>query len=133
LTCTATDNAGNSTIVSVAYVVQYGILGFFSPVPNAKWKSGQAVPIKIALADANGDPISDSEALGLLAPTCRVMFVATGAQSASACMKYDAPSRQFVYVWKLGQSIGSVAVSVQVSYAGTPTTSALSELITITR
>jgi hypothetical protein len=133
LTCTATDNAGNSTIVSVAYVVQYAILGFSSPVPNAKWKSGQAVPIKIALGDANGFRISDAEASTLLSPTCRVMFVAVGAQSASGCMKYDAPGRQFVYVWKLGQSIGGVTISVQVGYAGTPTTSALSELITITR
>jgi CotH protein/lamin tail-like protein len=133
LTCTATDNAGNSTTVSVAYVVQYKILGFFSPAPNSKWKRGQTAPIKIALGDVNGNRISDSEAQGLLSPTSRVMFVATGAQSASACMKYDTANHQLIYNWKLGQPIGSVTISTQVGYAGTTTKTVLSEPVTITR
>ena len=133
LTCTATDNAGNSTTVSVAYMVQYRILGFFEPAAKAKWKGGQTVPIKIALGDANGNRISDAEAQGLLSPTCRVTFVATGAQSASACMKYDTASHQFIYNWKLGQPIGGVTISVQVGYAGTAIKTVLSETIAITR
>lgn len=133
LTCTATDNAGNSTTVFVAYVVEYRILGFFSPASNAKWKRSQTVPVKIALGDASGIRISDSEAQLLLSPTCRVTFVATGAQSASGCMKYDTAEHQFTYNWKLGQTIGGVTISVQVVYVGTTTKTVLSEPITIAR
>jgi len=133
LSCTATDVAGNTTTVSVPYLVQYRILGFFSPSTSSKWKGGQTVPIKIALGDANGVRIPDAEAQGLLSPTCRVMFVASGAQSASACMKYDAAADQFTYSWKLGQSTGAVTISVQVSYSGANVKTILSAPITITR
>jgi hypothetical protein len=133
LSCTATDVAGNTTTVSVPYVVQYRILGFFSPSTSSKWKRGQTVPIKIALADANGVRIPDAEAQGLLSPTCRVLFVATGAQTAIACMKYDVANHQFAYSWKLGQATGSVTIAVQVSYAGTTTKTLLSAPISVTR
>jgi hypothetical protein len=121
------------TTASVDYVVEYRILGFFSPAQTAKWKRGQTVPVKIALGDASGDRISDAEALGLLAQPCRVTFVATGAQSASACMKYDIVNHQFTYLWKLGQPIGDVTISVRVGYAGTATTTSLTQAIKITR
>jgi hypothetical protein len=133
LTCTATDNAGNSTTTSVAYVVQYKMLGFFSPTSNAKWKGGQTVPIKIALGDANGIRIADSAAQALLSPTCRVTFVAAGAQAASACMKYDTANHQFTYSWKLGQPIGAETIGVRIGYPGTSTTTVLSEPIAITK
>ena len=133
LSCTATDVAGNSTTVSVPYVVQYRILGFFSPSGNAKWKGGQTVPVKVALGDVNGIRIPDAAAQGLLSPVCRVTFVATGTQSASACMKYDPVNDQLTYPWKLGQATGAVTISVQVSYVGTTTKTALTAPITITK
>lgn len=133
LTCTATDNAGNTTTVSVPYVVQYRILGFFSPSANAKWKRGTTAPIKIALGDANGIRIPDIEAQGLVSPACRVMFLATGAQQASGCMKYDPANHQFTFSWKLGQATGPVWISVQLSYVGTSTITVLSAPITVTR
>jgi len=133
LTCTATDIAGNTSTVNVGYLVQYRILGFFSPTLNSKWKRGQTVPIKVALGDANGTRIADAEAQGLLSPTCRVMFVATGVQTANACMKYDTANHQLIYSWKLGQPTGSVTISVQVGYAGTTTKTILSEPVTITK
>jgi hypothetical protein len=37
-TCSATDNAGNTNSATIHYVVEYQILGFFSPVPGSKWK-----------------------------------------------------------------------------------------------
>jgi hypothetical protein len=132
LTCTATDNAGNTASVTVSYLVGYKILGLFSPVPNSKWKQGQTVPVKFALADANGVRIADSEAQGLLSPTCRVTFSATGAQSVSGCVKYDTANHQFIYNWKLGQKTGNVTISVTVSYPGTTGTTVLSEPIVVT-
>jgi hypothetical protein len=132
LTCTATDTAGNQTTVSVGYLVGYKLLGFYSPVPNSKWKQGQTVPVKFALADANGVRISDAEAQGLLSPTCRVMFSATGAQTASACTKYDTTNHQFIYNWKLGQQTGNVTIGITVSYPGTTSTTVLSQPIAVT-
>jgi hypothetical protein len=131
LTCTATDNAGNTATVSVSYLVGYKVLGFFSPVPNSKWKIGQTVPVKVALADANGTRISDTEAQGLLSPTCRVTFTATGAQSASACTKYDTANHQFIYNWQLGSKTGNDTITIKVSYPGTSATTTLSDQITI--
>ncbi len=131
LACGATDRAGNEATASIGYVIQYQILGWFSPAPRSKWKTGQTVPIKIALGDANGNRIPDVEAQGLLAPNCRVTFSATGAQSTSACMKYDTTGHQFVYTWKLGSKPGDDTVTITVSYPGTSATSVLSESIAI--
>jgi hypothetical protein len=132
LTCTAADIAGNIATAQVSYVVEYKIVGFFSPAPNSKWKQGQNVPVKFALADANGVQISDSEAQSLLSPTCRVMFTATGAQTFSDCFKYDTVKHQFVYDWKLGPRSGNETITASVSYPGTTAATSLSEAIAIT-
>ena len=132
VTCTATDNAGNSATASVTYLVAYRLLGFFSPASNSKWKAGTTVPIKVALADANGTRITDAEAQGLLSPTCRVTFSGVGAQALSACVKYDAKNDQFVFDWKLGKQPGNETITVAVGYSDTTTTTLLSEPIVIT-
>lgn len=133
VTCQATDNAGNSAMATVSYVVEYRILGFFSPAPQSKWKVGQTVPIKIALGDAAGARIPDAEAAAL-ARACRVTFSATGAQTKnSQCLKYDAEVDQFLYNWKLGKNgTGTATIIVSVSYPGTTRITTLSEQITIT-
>lgn len=51
VSCTATDRAGNTATATIQYVIEYRILGFFSPAPHSKWKVGQTVTVKIALAD----------------------------------------------------------------------------------
>jgi len=129
-----TDKAGNSSgSISCTYVVQYKILGFFSPAPSSKWKAGSNVPVKIALADATGGRISDAEAAGL-ASECRVTFRATGAQTlAGQCMKYDASVHQFIYSWKLGATTGAETIYTDVSYPSRATKTTKSEGITITR
>ena len=65
LTCTATDNAGNTGTETFNYVVEYKILGFFDPVPGSKWKTTTTVPVKVAIGNAAGVRLSDSEALAL--------------------------------------------------------------------
>ena len=114
-------------------VVEYRILGFFSPVQDSKWKVKQTVPVKIALGDGAGTRIGDAEAAAL-ASACRVTFSATGVQpKSSQCMKYDAASDQFIYSWKLAKSpAGSVTVIVEVSYPGSSVTTVLSRSILIT-
>jgi spore coat protein CotH len=133
LSCTATDNAGHSTTVSVPYLVEYRILGFFSPASNARWKRGQTIPIKVALGDVNGVRIPDAEAQALLSPTCRVSFVASGAQSKRECLRYDNANQQLTHTWRLGQATGAATISVEVAYPGTTTKTVLSQEITITR
>jgi hypothetical protein len=132
LTCTATDNAGNTATVTATYLVGYKLLGFFLPVPNSKWKIGQTVPVKVALADANGTRISDTEAQGLLSSPCRVTFIATGVQSASACTRYDTTNHQFIYNWQLGTKTGNDTITITVSYPGTTATTTITEPIVIT-
>jgi hypothetical protein len=114
------------------YVVQYRILGFFSPLPGSKWLAGQTVPVKVALANASGVKIPDAQA-GALSAACRVTFTATGAQSQPAqCLRYDLGARQFVFNWKLGkQPLGAVTISAAVSYPGATLTTKLTENITI--
>jgi hypothetical protein len=132
VTCTATDKAGNSATETINYVVEYRILGFFSPVPSSKWKLGQTVPIKVALGDAAGVRIPDAAAASL-ASACRVQFSASGAQTkAWQCAKYDAASDQFIYNWKLAKrGTGPATIFVKVTYPGSPTTTQRSEAIKI--
>ena len=132
--CTATDNAGNTATASLTYVVEYRILGFFSPVPESHWKTGQRVPIKIALGDAAGTRISDAEGAAL-ASACRVTFIASGAQATSSqCLKYDPLMDQFVYIWKLRKTgTGSATITLSISYPPSTVVTQLSEVITITR
>ncbi len=132
--CTATDNAGNTATVSLDYVVEYRILGFFSPAPNSKWRAGQTVPIKVALGNAAGVRISDAAAAAL-ATACQVTFTATGVQPVSVqCLKYDSASDQFQFNWKLKKSpLGTATIAVTVSYPGSSIKTVLSEPIVITR
>jgi hypothetical protein len=129
--CTATDRAGNTTDVTVHYTVTYRILGFFPPAPNSKWKPGQTVPIKVALADAAGVRIPDATAAALVGNPCTVKFSASGVQAQSpTCMRYDPTCDQFIYNWKLGDTVGDVTLEVRVDH-GTGTPASLSRTITI--
>jgi hypothetical protein len=67
VTCTATDNAGNTNNVTVSYNVIYRFDGFLQPIndtahsqvcgspcPVSAFKGGSTVPVKFQLKDANG-------------------------------------------------------------------------------
>lgn len=130
VTCTATDNAGNTASVAVPYVVQYATSALLSPAPNSKWKAGSTVPVKVQLRDANGKTITNTEAAAL---GCRVTFTASGAQTATGCLTYNATTQLFQYNWKLGKATGAATATITISYPGTTTTTKLSTPITITR
>jgi hypothetical protein len=130
--CTATDNAGNTTTVLMHQTVQYRIVGLFPPAPNAQWKAGQTVPIKVALANAAGVRIPVTTAADLVGDPCDVTFSASGAQSQPpTCMKYDPTNNQFIYNWKLGTALGDTTIEVAVDYR-TGITTPLSQTITVT-
>jgi hypothetical protein len=63
VTCTATDNAGNTATATASYQVVYGFTGFTAPVDNPPvvnlTKAGQTVPLKWRLTDANSAPVTN--------------------------------------------------------------------------
>jgi hypothetical protein len=127
ITCTATDNAGNTNSQQITYFVGYGTDGGFrSPTKNSKWKRGQTVPIKVQLTTASGAPISSTEAAAL-SKNCKVTVSASGVQTITApgCMKYDTTSKQFVYNWQLRKTsaTGGEQLTITIGYpSGGPTT-----------
>ena len=71
LTCTATDNAGNTASVNVPYVVGFGFASV-SPADGATFKHTSAISVSFQLVDANG-VVSDTEAAALV-PSTTVAF-----------------------------------------------------------
>lgn len=63
VSCTATDQAGNSASATASYTVVYAFAGFSQPVDNPLVlnlaKAGQTVPLKWRLLDANGVPVTN--------------------------------------------------------------------------
>jgi hypothetical protein len=63
VSCSATDNAGNTNSASANYSVNYKFVGFSSPVDNGGFlnvvKAGQAIPLRWQLTDANNVPVTD--------------------------------------------------------------------------
>jgi hypothetical protein len=134
IACFASDMAGNFSAAWLTYVVEYRVLGFFSPRPSTEWRRGQTVPVKIAVSDANAVRISDAQAQALLEPTCRVTFSVSGAQTkAPVCMKYDSAADQFTFNWKLeSTAAGPATITVTLAYPLSTTTTLKSESIQIT-
>jgi hypothetical protein len=62
VSCTATDNAGNTATASAAYSVTYQFVGFSNPIDGSGVvnvaKAGQVIPLKWRLLDAAGVPIT---------------------------------------------------------------------------
>jgi hypothetical protein len=67
VTCTATDNAGNTATASASYTVGAFFGSFVSPLPKSTLaKSSSTIPVKFTLRDANG-PLSSATSAALAA------------------------------------------------------------------
>ena len=111
---TGEDHAGNTTTVACAYIVAYQFVGFFSPLPKEEVSAGSTVPLKFALADANGVRIADTEAQAL-ADACDVRVFFSGGDPSPNCADYDAGANRFQFNLKTPESAsGPHVISVKV-------------------
>ncbi|MGB7876366.1 MAG: PxKF domain-containing protein, partial [Anaerolineales bacterium] len=112
VTCTATDNAGNTATATVNYQVVYNFIGFFDPVENPPTfnlvKSGRAVPIKFSL---NGDRGMDIFAPGYPRSeeiSCDAVDTVNNVNNtlsdSASSLSYDSTAKQYNYVWKTEKS-----------------------------
>lgn len=104
LDLTGEDEAGNTTTVACPYVVAYQFLGFFEPVPYAHVQAGSMIPLKFAFGDANGVPMPDAEAAGLVA-SCSVRVFFTGGDPVPNCASYNAAADRFEFKLKTPKGI----------------------------
>jgi hypothetical protein len=118
---TARDNVGHdSDAVSCTYTVSYRFLGFFQPINDpagadySTFKLGSTVPVKFALADYNGNRISDAAAQAI-ADACDARFsyavyssstpapvdetASSNPANTGDCFRYDPAADQFIFNW----------------------------------
>ena len=121
VTCTATDNAGNSNSSTIHYTVGYKFGGFTSPLPKSTVNLGSTLPIKFQLQDAAGHPISDTEAQSLVSPTCKIAIILVKpAGAVSGCPTYSTTLKQFQFNLKTTNAMkGANGVSITVTIGGT--------------
>lgn len=122
-TATATDNAGNRTVVTGTYTVTYRFDGFLQPINDTAhqvgvstsiFKAGSTVPVKFQLKDANGKVvqaaaaptwITPAKGSATSAPVDETSYPATA--DIGGAYRYDAIAQQYIYNWKTGNSGGN--------------------------
>lgn len=117
-TATATDNAGNTTVLTGTYRVVYRWDGFLQPINDTAhqvgtstsiFKAGSTVPVKFQLKRADGTVVQAATAPVWLtpvkgsatsAPVDESLYAA--ASDSGTTFRYD--TGQYIYNWKSGQS-----------------------------
>jgi len=117
-TATATDNAGNTTVLNGTYRVVYRWDGFLQPindtahqvgVSTSVFKSGSTVPAKFQLKRADGSVVQAATAPVWLtpvkggstsAPVDESLYSAS--TDSGSVYRYDSSAQQYIYNWKSG-------------------------------
>jgi WD40 repeat protein len=108
VTCTATDNAGNTKSADASYTVVYNFTGFFQPVDNLPMvnitTAGSAIAVKFSLAGNQGLGIffTGYPASGMI--PCSTSdpgdVVEETVNAGGSSLTYNATTGQYNYVWK---------------------------------
>ena len=121
MSCTATDKAGNSRTASASYTVGYVASDFAAPVdPDALnvANSGQGIPLKWRVTDANGAPITDlaSVAVSATSLTCDLDITADLIEEYSAGLTglQNLGDGYYQYNWKTPKSYAGSCKTVHV-------------------
>jgi hypothetical protein len=124
VTCTATDNAGNTATGAASYNVIFNFAGFFDPVKNSpimnQMSAGRAVPLKFSLGGNQGlnifavnFPQSQRVACDTQLPIDPVEQTST---AGSSSLSYDAATGIYTYVWKTDKSWANTCRLVSVKF-----------------
>ena len=119
VTCTATDNAGNTRSASASYQVIYAWTGFLQPIDSLPTvnsvKAGSAVPVRFSLGGnydlkifAAGSPSSKPVVCASGAPVSTDTSTVTASTSG---LQYDGTTGTYTYTWKTDKSWAVVAAS----------------------
>jgi DNA-binding beta-propeller fold protein YncE len=130
VTCSASDIAGNSATGTGSYLVHYKLLGFYSPTSEASYRPGTAIPIEIALANAQNSFMTACAGCTVAVRAQRVGT--TGQEAGPFTMKYDATSKHYKYVWKTSKTgTGPTDLRVTVTYPSTTLVTTKTTQVTI--
>jgi hypothetical protein len=119
VTCTATDNAGNTATTTVSYKVIYRFDGFLQPINDTAhtqtcgspctvsvFKGGSTVPVKFQLKDANGNVvqavslplwITPQQGSATSSPVDESIY--SDAATSGTNYRWDSTSGTYIYNW----------------------------------
>ena len=108
VTCTATDNAGNTASATASYSVIYAWTGFFQPVDNLpvlnQVKAGAGVAVKFSLGGNQGLNIFAANSPASQQIVCDggapVSDIEETVSAGNSSLTYDATTGQYSYTWK---------------------------------
>lgn len=114
VTCTATDNAGNTTSVTRWYNVTDAFLGFTSPSSGSALGRGWTIPVKFSLGSYQGAPRAASAAVRVTAsPTATASAWSTSCTCKAGSGGYvcwlKLPSKAGDYQLRVSQNVGTAA------------------------
>jgi CSLREA domain-containing protein len=125
VSCTATDNAGNSTTLSAAYVVGYQFVGFSGSVLGGGVlnvvKAGQNVPLKWRLLDAAGVPVTNLTTASVTVANLACAAGITAAGTVAAAAGGGGPALRnlgdgyYQYTWSTSKSYANTCKTMQLN------------------
>ena len=121
VTCTATDNAGNTATASATYRVIYNFTGFFDPVKNPpvmnEMNAGRSVPLKFSLGGNQGLAILAAgfpKSVQIQCNTLNPVDSVEGTILGSSSFTYDPATGTYTYLWKTEKSWAGTCRQVSV-------------------
>jgi hypothetical protein len=116
VTCSSTDQAGNTKAATFKITVNFNFIGFFQPVDNNKalngMKAGSTAPMKWQVPNGSGGYVSDlsivkSETSGVVACAGGVLDPLEEYATGGTSLRYDSTSNQFIYNWQSPKKAGT--------------------------